>query len=41
VRLEGTNVELGRSIIEGSGVPGLQSALSMRDGARKIVELAA
>ncbi len=41
VRLEGTNVELGRSIIEGSGVAGLQSALSMRDGARKIVELAA
>ena len=41
VRLEGTNVELGRSIIESSGVAGLQSALSMRDGARKIVELAA
>jgi succinyl-CoA synthetase beta subunit len=40
VRLEGTNVELGRSIIEGSGLPGLESARSMRDGARKIVELA-
>jgi succinyl-CoA synthetase beta subunit len=39
VRLEGTNVELGRQIIESSGVPGVVSAGSMRDGARKIVEL--
>jgi succinyl-CoA synthetase beta subunit len=39
VRLEGTNVEFGRQIIESSGVPGVVSAGSMRDGARKIVEL--
>jgi succinyl-CoA synthetase beta subunit len=39
VRLEGTNVELGRSIIEGAGIPGLVSASDMKDGARKIVEL--
>jgi succinyl-CoA synthetase beta subunit len=41
VRLEGTNVELGRSIIEGSGLRGVESAGSMREGARKIVALAA
>jgi succinyl-CoA synthetase beta subunit len=41
VRLEGTNVELGRRIIESSGIPGVVSAGSMRDGARKIVELTA
>ena len=39
VRLEGTNVELGRDIIEGAGIPGLVSAGDMKDGARKIVEL--
>ena len=39
VRLEGTNVELGREIIEGAGIPGLVSAADMTDGARKIVEL--
>jgi succinyl-CoA synthetase beta subunit len=38
VRLEGTNVELGRSIIEEAGIAGLLSATDMRDGARKIVE---
>jgi succinyl-CoA synthetase beta subunit len=38
VRLEGTNVELGRRIVEEAGIPGLQSATDMRDGARKIVE---
>ncbi len=38
VRLEGTNVELGRSIIEDAGIEGLLSATDMRDGARKIVE---
>ena len=38
VRLEGTNVELGRRIVEEAGIPGLQSAIDMRDGARKIVE---
>ena len=38
VRLEGTNVELGRRIVEQAGIPGLQSAIDMRDGARKIVE---
>jgi succinyl-CoA synthetase beta subunit len=39
VRLEGTNVELGKSILERSGL-NLVSADSMKDGARKIVELA-
>jgi len=39
VRLEGTNVEMGREIIEGAGIPGLVSASDMKDGARKIVEL--
>ncbi len=38
VRLEGTNVDLGRSIIEEAGIAGLLSASDMRDGARKIVE---
>jgi succinyl-CoA synthetase beta subunit len=41
VRLEGTNVELGRSIIEDAGVRGLHSAGSMLEGARAIVELTA
>ena len=39
VRLEGTNVELGREIIDGAGIPGLVAAADMKDGARKIVEL--
>jgi len=40
VRLEGTNVDLGKEIIEGAGIQGLVSADDMKDGARKIVELA-
>ena len=39
VRLEGTNVALGKKIIEESGL-NVVSASDMRDGARKIVELA-
>ena len=39
VRLEGTNVELGRRIIDESGL-NVVSAESMLDGARRIVELA-
>ncbi len=39
VRLEGTNVELGRRIIDESGVNAV-SATSMLEGARKVVELA-
>jgi succinyl-CoA synthetase beta subunit len=39
VRLEGTNVDLGRQIIEESGL-NVVSASNMRDGARRIVELA-
>jgi succinyl-CoA synthetase beta subunit len=39
VRLEGTNVELGKRIIEDAGLPGLVVAGSMRDGAERIVEL--
>ena len=39
VRLEGTNVELGRKIIYASGL-NVVSAANMKDGARKIVELA-
>jgi succinyl-CoA synthetase beta subunit len=39
VRLEGTNVELGREILERSGLD-LVSARDMKDGAEKIVELA-
>jgi succinyl-CoA synthetase beta subunit len=38
VRLEGTNVELGRKMLEESGL-NVVSALDMRDGAQKIVEL--
>jgi succinyl-CoA synthetase beta subunit len=38
VRLEGTNVELGRQIIEESGL-NVVSAVDMKDGAQKIVEL--
>ena len=38
VRLEGTNVELGRQIIEESGL-NVVSAVDMKDGALKIVEL--
>jgi succinyl-CoA synthetase beta subunit len=40
VRLEGTNVDLGKQIISGAGIPGVVSADDMRDGAQKIVELA-
>jgi succinyl-CoA synthetase beta subunit len=36
VRLEGTNVELGRRILEQSGLA-IQAATSMADGARKVV----
>ena len=39
VRLEGTNVELGKRIIDESGL-NVISAEGMKDGARKIVELA-
>src|SRR5262249_13933307 len=38
VRLEGTNVELGRKLLAESGLA-LTPALDMADGARKIVEL--
>jgi succinyl-CoA synthetase beta subunit len=40
VRLEGTNVELGRKLIEESGLPVI-TASSMEDAAQKIVEAAA
>ncbi len=40
VRLEGTNVELGRRLIEDSGLPVI-TASSMQDAAQKIVEAAA
>jgi succinyl-CoA synthetase beta subunit len=36
VRLEGTNVELGRKILDESGLT-IQSASSMADGAQKVV----
>jgi succinyl-CoA synthetase beta subunit len=39
VRLEGTNVEIGREILARSGLD-LTTAADMADGARKIVELA-
>ncbi len=39
VRLEGTNVALGRKIIDESGL-NVVSATDMKDGARKVVELA-
>ena len=39
VRLEGTNVELGRKILAESGL-NLVPAADMADGAKKIVELA-
>ena len=39
VRLEGTNVELGKEILEKSGLD-LYAAADMADGAKKIVELA-
>ena len=39
VRLEGTNVELGKRIIEEAALPGLVTAGSMREGAERIVEL--
>jgi succinyl-CoA synthetase beta subunit len=40
VRLEGTNVELGKRILDDAGLPGLVVAGSMREGAERIVELA-
>jgi succinyl-CoA synthetase beta subunit len=40
VRLEGTNVDLGKEIIRNAGIPGVISADDMKDGAQKIVELA-
>jgi succinyl-CoA synthetase beta subunit len=40
VRLEGTNVALGKKIIEDAHLEGLVSADDMKDGAKKIVELA-
>ncbi|MCF0237623.1 MAG: succinate--CoA ligase subunit beta, partial [Sphaerochaetaceae bacterium] len=39
VRLEGTNVELGKKIIEGSGLS-IISASDMADGARKAIAAA-
>jgi len=36
VRLEGTNVEIGKKILDESGLA-IQSAASMEDGAKKIV----
>lgn len=39
VRLEGTNVDLGKKIINDAGIPGVFSADDMKDGAQKIVEL--
>jgi succinyl-CoA synthetase beta subunit len=39
VRLEGTNVELGKEILRSSGV-NVIAADDMKDGAAKIVELA-
>ncbi len=39
VRLEGTNVEQGKKLLDGSGLP-LTTATSLRDAAKKIVELA-
>ncbi len=38
VRLEGTNVELGKQILDESGLD-LVSATDMKDGAEKILEL--
>ena len=40
VRLEGTNVDLGKEIIKNAGIPGVVSADDMQSGAKKIVELA-
>ena len=40
VRLEGTNVDLGKEIIQNAGIPGVVSADDMQSGAKKIVELA-
>ena len=40
VRLEGTNVDLGKQIINDAGIPGVASADDMQSGAKKIVELA-
>jgi len=38
VRLEGTNVELGKQLLDESGLD-LVSAADMKDGAQKILEL--
>ena len=40
VRMEGTNVELGRKMLEESGL-NLVTATGMKDAAEKVVELAA
>jgi succinyl-CoA synthetase beta subunit len=40
VRLEGTNVELGRKMLADSGLA-IESAMSMKDGAQKVVAAAA
>ena len=39
VRLEGTNVEKGKAMLESSGLP-ITTGSSLRDAAQKIVELA-
>jgi succinyl-CoA synthetase beta subunit len=39
VRLEGTNVQQGKALLEGSGLP-ITTGSSLRDAAQKIVELA-
>jgi succinyl-CoA synthetase beta subunit len=41
VRLDGTNAEEGRSILQDSGIPNLHAEATMLDGARRAVELAA
>ncbi len=41
VRLDGTNAEEGRAILQGSGISNLHSEATMLDGARRAVELAA
>jgi succinyl-CoA synthetase beta subunit len=40
VRLDGTNAEEGRALIEGSSAPNLHTEATMLDGARRAVELA-
>ena len=41
VRLDGTNAEEGRAILEDAGMPNLHAEATMLDGARRAVELAA